>query len=203
MKRLVLLMAVLVAMVCSASAQNATGVMQKVIDKYTMAKNVSADFTLASSQMNVKGNIVMDGPKFRILTDVFKTWYNGTTQWLYTTATGEVNVVEPTREELDACNPYLAVLKYDKQYRAVLKNTTAKDYVVDLVALDYYVEMTGISLTIDKVTYQIKEAVATMVDGTKQTMKLANYKMNEKLAPSTFEYDAKMVPSGTQVIDLR
>lgn len=203
MKRIYLLLVAVIAIAFMGYAQNANSVMRSVVEKYTTAKNVSADFALSSSQINVKGNIVMSGEKFRILTDSFKTWYDGTTQWLYSTAIGEVNVLQPAREELDACNPYLAVMKYDTKYRAVLKNTTARSYVVDLVALNYYIEMTSITLTIDKKSYQITEAVATMVDGSKQTIKFSNYKMNTTLDASVFMFDKNMVPKGTQIIDLR
>ena len=66
-----------------------------------------------------------------------------------------------------------------------------------------YVDMTNIVLTIDKKTNQIIEAVATMIDDTKQTIKFRNYVMNANLPATTFVFDSKMVPQGIQIIDLR
>lgn len=191
----------LVVFVCGA--QNANTIMNKVVSSYTSAKNVSADFELSSSQFKVKGNIVMSGMKFRILAGGFSCWCDGTTQWVYTTATKEVNVLEPTSEDLEVSNPYLAVMKYDTNYKAVMKSNTAKSYVVEMVAKNSYVDMSKILLTIDKNTYQIKEAVATMADNSTQVIKFSKYVVNAKLSGSTFVFDSKAVPSGTPVIDLR
>ena len=58
-------------------------------------------------------------------------------------------------------------------------------------------------LTIDKTSYLIKKAVATMIDDSTQTIELTNYKLNENINPSVFVFDSKLLPQGTQVIDLR
>ena len=104
---------------------------------------------------------------------------------------------------MEANNPYLAVMRYNTKYRAVLKSTIGPNYVVELISRNPYVDMTNIVLTIDKKTNQIIEAVATMIDDTKQTIKFRNYVMNANLPATTFVFDSKMVPQGIQIIDLR
>ena len=186
-----------------AKAQTANTIMRDVVNTYTTAKIISADFEMTSSQFNVKGNIVMNGNNFRILTDDFKCWYDGKNEWLYTNITGEVNLLEPAREEMEANNPYLAVMRYNTKYRAVLKSSTNFNYVVELISRNPYVDMTKVILTINKKNNQIMEAVATMIDDTKQTIKFSNYVMNANMPANTFVFDSKMVPSGTPIIDLR
>ena len=66
-----------------------------------------------------------------------------------------------------------------------------------------YVDVSNIQLTIDKSTYKIKKAVATMIDDSTQTIELANYKVDENIPASVFVFDNKLVPQGTPVIDLR
>lgn len=203
MKNKLVITVLLVFSVFVCNAQNANTIMSKVINRYTSAKNISADFELSSTQMKIDGSIVMNGIKFRILANDFKCWYDGKNQWLYTTVTKEVNVLEPAREELEASNPYLAVMRYNTKYRAVLKSDSTTSYMVELISKNPYVDMTNILLTIDKKTYQITEAEATMIDGGKQTIKLGNYVMDAKLPAEIFVFDSTLVPAGTQVIDLR
>lgn len=203
MKKCVIILVICLISVLVCSAQTANTIMHNVINSYTTAKNISADFELSSVQIKIKGSIVMNGDKFRILADEFKCWYDGKSQWLYTTATDEVNWLEPAREEMEANNPYLAVMRYNTKYRAILKSTIGPNYVVELISRNPYVDMTNIVLTIDKKTNQIIEAVATMIDDTKQTIKFRNYVMNANLPATTFVFDSKMVPQGIQIIDLR
>lgn len=203
MKHKLIIIVFLVFSVLFCNAQNANTIMSRVIDRYTSAKNISADFELSSSQMKVDGNIVMNGMKFRILANDFKCWYDGKNQWLYTIVTKEVNILEPAREELEASNPYLAVMRYNTKYRAVLKSNRTTNYVVELISKNPYVDMTNILLTIDKNSYQITEAEAIMIDGGKQTIKFGNYVLNAKLPAEIFVFDSTLVPAGTQVIDLR
>ena len=107
------------------------------------------------------------------------------------------------KEELEANNPYFAVMRYNTNFKPFLNSQTNTDYLVKLNSKNVYVDMSSLLLTIDKKTYQVKKAVATMIDNTSQTIELANYKVNEKLDASVFVFDKKMVPQGTQVIDLR
>ena len=203
MKNKLVILLLFVFLVLQCNAQNVNTIMGKVVNIYTSAKNISADFVLTSSQMKINGNIVMNGMKFRIIADDFKCWYDGNTQWLYTNVIKEVNVLEPAREELEASNPYLAVMRYNTNYKAVLRASSTNDYLVELVAKNPYVDMTNILLTIDKKTYQITEVVATMIDESKQNIKFSKYEVNVRLPEETFIFNNKYVPMGTPIIDLR
>ena len=145
----------------------------------------------------------MSGMKFRILSKDYICWYDGNVQWLYTTMTDEVNVLEPSKEELELNNPYLAVMRYNTYFIPSLHSQTATDYLVRLKSRNQYVDVTSILLTIDKTSYQIKKAVATMIDDSTQTVEFTNYKFNEDISGTIFNFDSKLVPQGTQVIDLR
>ena len=185
------------------NAQNVNVIMKNVLNKFNASKNISADFIISSSQMSAKGSIVMCGTKFRIITKDYMCWYDGKTQWIYTTYTNEVNLLEPSKEELEANNPYFAVMRYNTNFKPFLNSQTNTDYLVQLNSKNRYVDMSSLILTIDKKTNLVKKAVATMIDNTSQTIELTNYKVNEKLDASVFVFDKKMVPQGTQVIDLR
>ena len=64
------------------------------------AKSVTAPYSMTMDGNTVKGEAVISGDKFRITTPGMSIWYDGRTQWTYSSSTGEVNVTEPTAEEL-------------------------------------------------------------------------------------------------------
>lgn len=196
-----LILAIMSCVWCNAQTVNA--VLNNVTAEFKKAKNISADFTVTSAHGNTKGSIVMSGVKFRILSDDIKCWYNGKDEWIYTIATGEVNLIEPDTETLEASNPYLAVMSYGSNYLAKMKSKTEYYYIVELYAKNKNVEHKKIQLTINKNTNRISTAVVTLSDNSTQTIRLSNYRVNENIPASTFVFDGKLVPSGTPVIDLR
>ena len=94
-------------------------------------------------------------------------------------------------------------MRYNSKFKPSLKSQTDTDYIVVLTSRNMYVDVSNIQLTIDKSTYKIKKAVATMIDDSTQTIELANYKVDENIPASVFVFDNKLVPQGTPVIDLR
>lgn len=203
MKRIILAILIVLANVGISNAQSVNLVMKNVLNKFNTSKTISADFSISSSQFNLNGSIIMSGMKFRILSKDYICWYDGNVQWLYTTMTDEVNVLEPSKEELELNNPYLAVMRYNTYFIPSLHSQTATDYLVRLKSRNQYVDVTSILLTIDKTSYQIEKAVATMIDDSTQTVEFTNYKFNEDISGTIFNFDSKLVPQGTQVIDLR
>lgn len=203
MKRIILAILIVLANVGISNAQSVNLVMKNVLNKFNTSKTIRADFSISSSQFNLNGSIIMSGMKFRILSKDYICWYDGNVQWLYTTMTDEVNVLEPSKEELELNNPYLAVMRYNTYFIPSLHSQTATDYLVRLKSRNQYVDVTSILLTIDKTSYQIKKAVATMIDDSTQTVEFTNYKFNEDISSTIFNFDRKLVPQGTQVIDLR
>lgn len=203
MKKIAFVLMLLFTSATLCQAQTVNTIMNKVLNKFNTSKTMSADFLIASSQMNATGTIVMNGKKFRIMTKDYICWYDGLTQWVYTTATDEVNVLEPSKEELESNNPYFAVMRYNSKYRPSLKSQTDTEYIVQLTSRNMYVDVSNIVLTIDKASYKITKAVATMIDDSTQTIEFTNYKTDENIPATVFVYDSKLVPQGTQVIDLR
>ena len=62
----------------------------------------------------------MKGEKFLLDADGVKTWFDGRTQWSYLTNSDEVNISEPTPEELQSINPYALLSIYKQGYHMKL-----------------------------------------------------------------------------------
>ena len=76
----------------------------------------------------------MRGNKFVLETDEMKTWYNGECQWSLIFDMEEVNLSEPTQEELTEINPYELLNLYKKGYSSSYLDAT--DRVVLLKSKD-------------------------------------------------------------------
>lgn len=124
-KKLLSLIFLLVA--CSAQAQNATAVFDKMVAAFKAGGTISASYSMNGS----KGTIVMQGAKFRILANDVKSWFNGKTQWTYSDQTGEVNIVDPTAQELQMTNP-LAAAKSLKDAFSMTSLKAATGYAIEL-----------------------------------------------------------------------
>jgi outer membrane lipoprotein-sorting protein len=187
-------------LLCTATAQNAQTILANTIANYQRSNSASANYSVLSSQGRSSGSIIMKGNKFRIISNGLKCWYNGKTQWSYSPATGEVNVSTPTADELAMSNPYSVANSLRTNYNATLVSSGSM-YVLKLTPK----RKTNISNILVSITngYQIQRAVFTMRDKSKYTTTISSYRAGGKYADGTFNYNSKLVPRGTQVVDLR
>ena len=63
-------------------------------------------FTVWNNGNSSTGTMNLSGRNFHISTPEMKVWYDGKTQWSYAPSAGEVNITEPTSEELAQTNPF-------------------------------------------------------------------------------------------------
>ena len=183
----------LVAMCCQA--QNATTVFNKTVAAYKAAGAISASYTMGSS----KGTIVMKGNQFRILANNLKSWYDGKTQWTYSTATDEVNITTPTSQQLVMVNPLSAASALQSGYNMAVKKS-GSSFVLTLTPKKAG-NVKSVTLYISS-AYQLTKAVYATKKGT-ETLSISNYKTNVATNASTFKFNKSQVPAGTEVVDLR
>lgn len=107
------------ALPLSAQKLDAQDILDRTATTFRQAGGIQADFTVQTYAKGVLqgssvGTIRLKGEKFLLDADGVKTWFDGRTQWSYLTNSDEVNVSEPTPEELQSINPY-ALLSIYKQ----------------------------------------------------------------------------------------
>lgn len=95
-------------------AQNdnkAKEVLGKVIMLLSQNGGVQIDFEGTDS-----GTLVMKGEKFYLHSGNIQSWYDGKTQWSYVAETEEVNISNPTQEDLQYVNPYFILINYQDNF---------------------------------------------------------------------------------------
>ena len=109
------------------SAQGAAELLDKAAAKYEHSNGISATFEMRTKTPTqpagdrMEGKIEMRGEKFVLETADVKTWFDGTTQWSYVENNEEVNVSNPTGDELKMTNPVLLLSSYQKGFKAAYK----------------------------------------------------------------------------------
>lgn len=192
-KLMTMAMLLMVAMCCQA--QNATQIFDRTVAAYKAAGAVSANYSMGSS----RGTIVMKGSQFRILANNLKSWYDGKTQWTYSTATDEVNVSAPSAQQLVMVNPLAAAQTLKSGYSMSAKKN-GSGYVLTLKPKAKS-NVTSVTLYISS-AYVLTKAVYTTKKGS-ETLTISNYKTKVSTTAATFKFDKKQVPAGTEVVDLR
>lgn len=193
---------VLCISVLGASAQSASQILNSAIKRFDNSGGVTANYVVTNDQSTTKGTIDMLGNKFRIMSDELKWWYDGKTQWTYSSMSGEVSITIPTLEEMQMSNPYIALTTLKKSCKVYKAFTQVEGlYTLKLVPKDND-QIKQILVYVYKDSYIVSKVYFEMSDGSYLRTSISNFKA-ANLPKTTFDYDPKAVPEGTDVVDLR
>ena len=113
MKRTYLLVLILFLSV-SLSAQKdkqAREILDKTANALQQAGGIRATFGGTGN-----GTLLLKGNQFYLNSGGIQSWFDGKTQWSYLESSEEVNVSNPTPEELQTINPYALLSIYKNGY---------------------------------------------------------------------------------------
>lgn len=194
-----------------AQQLDAVGILDRTSDAFRKVGGVQVGFTVqtymkGTLQDTSAGSIRLKGEKFVLDAEGVKTWFDGRTQWSYLVNSDEVNVSEPTYEELQSINPYalLSVYKHGYQVKFGKSNTYngKPAYEVILTATDKRKELQSGILFIAKDNLQPLSISMTDRGGSRVTVSVTSYKTGQPYADTLFTFDKKAYPTA-EVIDLR
>lgn len=211
--RNILLTALMCLLVLPAPAQQkeAKAVLDKTSAAFRKAGGVEAGFTVkiqSKGQPNglLTGNIRLKGKKFLLKATDAITWFDGETQWSYLIDSEEVNISNPTEEELQGINPYALLSIYEQGFAYELGKTRnyrgSSVYEVILTASDKTKDISRITLYVTRDTYQPLYIVAELNNGSRTDITITDYKEGLKFDDSLFVFDQKKYPRA-EIIDLR
>ncbi len=198
--RHILFFIVLIASTISANAITANEILANASNKYVNSKSISASFNIIDNGSEA-GTITIAGNKFVIKTSQLSTWFDGKTQWSYSPTANEVNISEPTAEELQQINPFAIIGSFRNDYNAKLMDKN-NGYRISLTPKKKNHAITNIVINFNPTTYFPSLIVITTKNNNKATIKIKSISVGNTLPTSTFTFNATKYP-GVEIIDLR
>lgn len=209
---MVALIGFLLCVLSETKAQNAASILDKAATAYDQSNGISASFTMQTRSPgqgqgeSVEGTIQMRGDKFILETPDAQTWFNGTTQWTYVERNEEVNVTNPTGEELQFTNPALLLSSYKKGFTATyIGESTAPNgkaaYDVELTPKKKG-DIVKVELQIEKFSNFPAQITVTTKNGMSSTIKIRQMKTGINQPDSFFVFKEAEYPEA-EIIDLR
>ena len=133
-------------------------------------------------------------------------WFDGDTQWVLLKDLDEVNISNPTENELTSISP-LALLGLYKEGFALKDPQTrnvngTESFVIEMTPTNEKGDFKKISVIINKAHTRLLQANLTMQNNSINRIDIKSYNSNYKFGDSEFKFDKSKYPT-VEVIDLR
>ena len=194
------------------NAQDAKSILDKANLAYNQAGGITASFTINTEDVKGKtvysqdGKAYLKGNKFKIDVPDGITWFDGKTQWVYAKGGDEVNVSNPTGEELAGVSPSVLLSLYKTgfklNYKGEKKEKAKTVYVIEMIPLGKKTEFTKMVIHIDKATNIFTSVNTFGKDGVNNQLIITKLQTGVNLLDNLFVFNKKEYPQ-IEVIDLR
>lgn len=169
--------------------------------KINSAKSVAVTFYYTSAQAKVPGTLVMQQNRYKASSGNFSVWYDGKTMWVYNAKTQEVNISEPTAEELAQSNPFVILSSASAAYTV---RRLAPDKGLARVCLTPRIKGTGIlraTVSIGKDSWP-KGIDVEFSSGDTMNFVVSKITPGKQLGADAFKFDPRKY-AVSETIDLR
>lgn len=208
MKRFVFALSLMAAFL-TVQAQSARNVLDATAARMTQSGTIRTQFKATQFRGTVpeseaSGTLLLCGNKFQMKTTELTTWFDGKTQWSMMHESGEVNVAEPTEEELAAMNPSLLIGVYKKGYSYKLRKSTLRGkptYEVYLQSKHKKAPFTDLYIDVEQGTYN-PLCIRAKRDGNWMRLSILSFQANLTSKDADFIFPSKDFPD-IEIIDLR
>lgn len=182
--------------------ETATTIMQRCADKFRKAPALDAQFAIADTSRPISGTLSLSRSRFRMKTPLISIWYDGKTQWTYIDENKEVNITEPTKEELMESNPFEVIANFNSHYKCrKLKSAPGTD-IIELMPKSAGQAVSLAKITIDRKTGWPTAINITFSNGNSTSVSIVKINVLKSLPASTFTFDKKAYPV-SEIVDLR
>ncbi|MDR0823970.1 MAG: outer-membrane lipoprotein carrier protein LolA [Prevotella sp.] len=202
----------LITFTAGLSAQNARAILDKASEAYNKAGGINVTFTLDTKDAKSKttysydGKVFMKGDKFKLEIPDAITWFDGKTQWVYVKDTEEVNISNPTGEELQGISPSVLFSIYKKGFNLTYKGEkrvggkTVQE--IELTPQKKNADITKIMVQIDKVANTFSKITLIDKAGLENALFIKTYQQGVNIPDTTFSFNKKNYPK-VEIVDLR
>ncbi|HJA84453.1 MAG TPA: hypothetical protein H9785_10880 [Candidatus Bacteroides intestinavium] len=187
-----------------AQQEGARDILRRAADTFLREGGVYVSFSLRSSEGLSSGTLRLKGEKFVLEAGGMTTWFDGHTQWTYLPSSDEVNISEPTDEELQTLNPYAWLYLYDREYDLKsLPAETSGQYKIEMSARSAGEQVERLVLWLDKSGLHPVKFSLTLAGNVEPTLiTVRDYRTRQPYTDAMFVFDPGEYPTA-EVIDLR
>lgn len=197
-----LLLAFIFAGSASFAATTAGQVLAGIKKAMFSKPSIEIMFTLTSDGASTRGSAVLQDAMFTVTTPQFMAWYDGKTQWAFQRATEEVNISEPTADEVMALNPFGILGQPDTYYNSAVVKESGGTVSVKLTPKAKGTGIVFIVIDCASKDYSPRSITVSFDDGRSMTMTVDSLKPGTRLPATNFRYNPSLYPA-REIIDLR
>ncbi len=210
MKKLFLLLFLISCSPILLFAQTATEVLDRTSDRIKAMGDLRIEFTSSviedgQTMGQTSGAMNISGRKFALRSADMLVWFDGRQLYAMQPGAQEVNLTEPTAQELQALNPYTILQMYKHGFKAKMKTgkmlNGKQGYRITLTATNANTKIREMFVEVDK---QYNLTRVSLKQGGDQWTRIVVNSINggQKFAEADFTFPSKDFPKA-EVIDLR
>lgn len=194
------------------SSDKAKAILDNASQLFEQSEGVKLSFTVAPDTPSggmfepQKGTAYVKGNRFKLDLPYSTTWFDGATQWVLIKDANEVNISNPTPQEIISISPMGLLNMYKTDYllkEPVKRNYNGKPIIdIELTPTDKFQEFETLTISLDPVSQRVVMVRFVARDGSKNKLTVSDYNSNYKYRDDMFSFDKKKHP-GVEVIDLR
>ena len=186
------------------NSQTPQELLDKIVEKAYASGYIDVDFTAYMDGGNSQGHILVQGKQFVLETPGMKTWFDGTTQWTLVEETEEVNISEPTAEELQSINPYAWLSLYKEGYKVRFgSGANEGERSIVMTTTKSRLDMQSIVLTVNERTLApVRLSMAGRGGKDVAVIFIQSYDDKQHYDDALFTYPESQYPD-VEVVDLR
>jgi outer membrane lipoprotein-sorting protein len=202
-KYFTILAALLISMLTTAQAEEtAASILSRTASVINNTPSIEASFVMTNTAQSCDGKIIIAKNKFFLSSKEMRVWFNGKTQWTWLASANEVDITEPTADEIMESNPFAIVNHFQTHYSCRKLTAPKGCYKVELTPKAKSSSIKRAIITINA-TNDLPEAIdVTFTNKTVISAALKSVKKGKAQAASVFNYDKKRYPAKS-IVDLR
>lgn len=202
MKKIILIAVALLTAFSATAVETADAFLGRVAAKLKSSPSIVASYRLTTDGASQRGTLTVAGNCFTIDAPGLKSWYDGKTQWTYSSQTGEVNITEPSPEEVEQINPFAVINAFRQGYKSQFVPAAAGLKKIKMTSSVPGNDISNVLLTVSDKTLDPAEIVLTLSSNQVIIIRIDSVKAGVKMPPSSFRFDKSKFP-GVEVVDLR